>query len=113
MSVTNHHFLQPVEMRDCLPESRILKNSRFITEIATSITFNHTGKYPGEQVVFLIAIKGGKFNPQTRPACPDLAGPRLSSRPACYLPAIALAQARRTGRHIAMAGRFRRLHGLL
>jgi hypothetical protein len=54
-----------------------------------------------------MAIKVGKFNPHTRPACPDLAGPRLSSQPACYLPAIALAQARRTGRHIAMADRWR------
>jgi len=29
----------------------------------------------------------------------------LKNLPACYLPAIALAQARRAGRHIAMAGR--------
>jgi len=28
----------------------------------------------------------------------------LKNLPACYLPAIALAQARRAGRHIAMAG---------
>jgi hypothetical protein len=35
-----------------LPKSQILENDRFVTEIATSITFNHTGKDPGEQVVF-------------------------------------------------------------
>jgi hypothetical protein len=48
-NIRNHSIwtsMNEVAVEGFLPESRILKNSRFITEIATSITFNHTEKDP-------------------------------------------------------------------